>query len=334
MSVAIAPEPTRPDPPESQAVPVAVVGAGRVGLAVAAILATHANARLAGLVDGRRELRRFARDAGFRVPAEARPERLAARVKFAAAIVCAPADVRDALTLEVLGTGASVLALAPCDPGATPGSPLRVASPLLFQSLYARAIELAHAGPLGPLRRVQLSAYASRVFGPGSRPRRGDVLDHYGVAALRLLDALLGPVQVTRCETHAFYGAGPDEVHARFSAPGVEASLDASWSVPGYPRPAVVIEAEGDSGRLLLADDALEIELSAAASGLPAGTSRWTLADMAAGTRFETGGPGLAPMLDAFLAEWEGAVSPRFDPASARRTQTLVDAVRAAGVTL
>ncbi len=102
----------------------------------------------------------------------------------------------------------------------------------------------------------------SRVFSPLTVPGR-DVLDFLVADLLLLLDASFGPIAAVQARGEKLYGDWLDEcqIEARFPH-GLVAKVDASWSVPDYPTAAMVIEASGNEGRVIVSDDALEMDMT------------------------------------------------------------------------
>lgn len=188
-------------------------------------------------------------------------------------------------------------------------------------------------GVLGSTRLVRSSMYLSRVFGSaqqrvlsdGRTP--GGVVTQYSADLLFLLVWYLGaPVRV-RAQWSRLYGELEDELHGMLTlANGTEVGFDSSWSVPGYPRPATVIELEGDNGKLLASDDALELELVAAAGGHPTGHSRIGHAALPHRARFDLDGEALYLQDAAFLSWVTGGGVP---PNDTERSLTVVRIVEA-----
>lgn len=297
-----------------------VAGTGRLGLQAASVLATHAGFALAGLVESRADLRGFARGCGFDAPVESRLAKLLPACD--AVIVCAPPDARAALAGEAAAAGRAVLVAHPVSDSRDEAralvvrGPGRVStfSPSAFHPLYERTRELLVSGEMGAPEQVHVSVYASRVFGPHARPPHGDVLDHYGMDALFLLDRLFGPVASVEASGHQLYGEGFDEAHARLvHRSGFTSGLDVSWSVPGYPRPATVIEVKTPKGHLLVSDDALEIAPVLAPGQSEAEGTRVTAAELPAVARFDTGGDELWVALDAFARQCRADAAPAAD---------------------
>ena len=127
--------------------------------------------------------------------------------------------------------------------------------------MFARA---RSNGALSPARitQVRASASVSRVFSPLADPGR-DVLDFLMADLILLLDASFGPVVAVQAAGQKLYGHWLDEcqVEARFAS-GRIAKIDASWSVPDYPGAALVIEGMGAEGRVIVSDDALEMDMA------------------------------------------------------------------------
>jgi len=251
---------------------VVVAGLGRAGLDHACALAMHTTADLAGLVEPRSELRRFARGIGFAVPSESSLGRWLDRRECDALVVCAPAAEAEALVETGVKAGLAVLVhglhAMPGDVAtriektlAGSERPVAAGAPVLFHPLFARA---RRTGALSPerIQQVRASASVSRVFSPLVHPGR-DVLDFLLADLTLLLDAAFGPIAAVRAHGQRLYGPWFDEcqVEARF-ANGLGAKIECSWSVPDYPSAAMVLECSGAEGRIIVSDDALEMDMN------------------------------------------------------------------------
>ena len=317
---------------------IAVQGLGRAGLAFAAAVAQHPSCALAGFVEPRAELRAFAKAVGFAVPAAVTLPKLLAQSPADTLIVCVPLEGRVPAADDAIAAGLAVLidgAPAPHAEGAarlaasaaTAPAPVACAAPVLFHPLFARAARLLAHGAIGGTGRVRASVYVSRVFAPGAPPAEGDVLDVVGGELLLLLDGLFGAPTRLAASGQRLYGERLDEVHAELTlGDGIVAGVDGSWSVPGYPHAAYVIEAEGEQGRILVSDDALEVDLLRPCDGFAAGVTRQVLADMADPVVFDMGDP--SRVLAAWLARSEAGATVG-DPLDLARALRVVRAVAA-----
>jgi predicted dehydrogenase len=316
-----------------------VLGLGRAGLAYAMAVAQHDDIALAGLVEPRGGLRRFARGAGFPAPAFGTLEQLLARHPCDAGIVTVPGGERVAAIEGAIGAGLAVLvdglpvthaegAKRLESAIASARAPVGCGIGLLFHPLFARAVSVIGADVLGRLREIRASVYVSRVFSAASAPARGDVLDFAVGELLVLLDAMFGPAAAVAATGQRLFGSRLDEVHAQLRlGNGREAGVDGSWSVPGYPRASLVVEVVGERGGLLVSDDALETDLPEACEGMPRGHSRRVLADELDPVAFECG-DSTRP-LAAFAASLPGGpLLDALDPRRALRVARLLDALR------
>lgn len=331
---------THSDPSGAPSAPrFVVLGLGRSGLAWAMAVAQHQEGALAGLVEPRTPLRRFAKGAGFTVPAFATLEQFLAKHTCDAAIVSGPQEDRVAAIESAVRAGLAVLVDglpvlhaegASRIEGAMSGAraPVGCGIGLLFHPLFARAASVLGAAGLGELREIRASVYVSRVFAADVPPERGDVLDFAVAELLVLLDAMFGPALAVSGTGQRLYGSRLDEVHAQLKlANGREAVVDGSWSVPGYPRASVVVEVVAERGALLVSDDALEADLPEPCEGLPAGHSRRVLADELETTTFESG--ETTRPLAAFASSLpSGPLLDALDPRRALRVARLLDALR------
>ena len=250
---------------------VVVAGLGRAGLEYACAFAMHPGAEVVGFVEPRGDLRRFARGVGFNAPSESTLERWLDKRACDSVVVSAPADEALAIVERAVSAGLGVLVhglagmpgeIATRIAAALSGSEKTTAagSAVMFQPTFARA---RRSGALSAERvtQVRASATVSRVFSPLAAPAR-DVLEFLLADLLLLLDAAFGPVAAVKATGQKLYGEWIDEcqVEARF-ANGLATKIEASWSVPGYPCAAMVIEGSGGEGRVIVSDDALEMDM-------------------------------------------------------------------------
>jgi predicted dehydrogenase len=250
---------------------VVVAGLGRAGLDYACAFAMHPAAEVVGFVEPRGDLRRFVRGIGFGAHSESSLTRWLDRRECDSVIVCARADEAVGIVERAVDAGLGVLVHGLASmPGeqahriqaALSGSERVTAAgaPVMFQSTFARA---RRSGALSAERvsQVRASATVSRVFSPLAGPDR-DVLDFLLADLLLLLDAAFGPFAAVKASGQKLYGDWFDEcqVEARF-ANGLTTKIEASWSVPGYPCAAMVIEGSGSEGRVIVSDDALEMDM-------------------------------------------------------------------------
>jgi predicted dehydrogenase len=327
---------------------VAVMGLDRAGVAHAVMLTHVPGCELVAVADPRRTARAALRGMGFAAPAHPDLETLLARHALDAVVVCAAQHERAAAVRVALEAGVPVLVERPMARTLAEaeelvalarqrGVSLAVGHPLAYEPVFARVHELVRAGALGAVEQARSAMFVSRVFAP--RPRRGPgrldparvaggVLAHLASDLLFVLVRTLGmPVRV-KAERNVIYGEVEDELHAMMKLPdGGEVGFDCSWSVPGYVRASTVLELEGQEGRMLASDEALEIELKRAAAGLPAGYSRVHDADFPAPARFDFGGETLWVHDAAFLDWLAGGEAPPNEAGAALAAHRVMDAL-------
>ena len=308
------PRPLRP-------VRVAVVGLGRAGLAHATLLSSVPDCELVAVVDARGEARARMRGLGYQARAYGRLKKMLATAKPDAVFVCGPQHERAASARLALGAGAAVFvehpfgvtqdeARAVAAKADEAGRPLACACGLAFTPVFTRAHEALAAGVLGEVRQARSSMFVSRVFDARhpvhheSGPIAGGVLAQIASELLFLLVWTLGVPVEARATSHRIYGGLEDELHAMMKlASGAEVGLDCSWSVPGYPEPATVIELEGDNGKLLVSDDGIEADLKEGRAGFATGHTRIRSAELPQPAAFDWGGDA-AYLMDASFLAW------------------------------
>jgi predicted dehydrogenase len=310
---------------------IVVAGMGRTGVDYACAFAMHPFAEVVGFVEPRGDLRRFARGIGFGAPSEATLGRWLEKHACDSVVVSAPADEALAIVERAVAAGLGVLVHGLASmPGETAtriaavlsGSekPTAAGSAAMFQPTFARA---RRSGALSAERvtQVRASASVSRVFSPLADPGR-DVLDFLLADLLLVLVAAFGPVAGVKATGQKLYGDWLDEcqVEARF-ANGLVTKIEASWSVPGYPCAAMVIEGSGGEGRVIVSDDALEMDM-------PGLQGRVVAASEPGVGRFEGGeASGIAEGYLKFLAG-DPAASDALSVPRATRVARVIEAVR------
>jgi len=331
-----APRPLKP-------VRVAVVGLGKMGVAHTAVLSMIPDCEVVGIADHHAPLGKSVRGMGYRAPFFTSAEKLLSATRPDAVMVCTQQDVHLPLAKAALEAGAAVFVEKPlahtladaealAELSARTGLPVSCGYTLAYLPVFAGARDAVPA--IGTLRQARSSMYLSQVFGP----RRGWMYDPArsggGVVAnisshlLFLLDWYLGsPVEVT-ATWKKHYGAVEDELHGMMTlASGASVGFDSSWSVPGYPLSAVVIELDGENGKLLISNDAFELDLKEARGGWSAGHTRVGHAELPQPARFDVNGEGYYLEDAAFLAWATGGPAPPTTVEAALQVQRAMDAL-------
>lgn len=336
------PEKSTPPAPGS-ATRVCIAGLTRAGLAHATVLATLPGCELAGASDPRTAPRRTLRGMGHAAPSYPRFDKLLARETPVAVIVAAPQGERAAIIQTALEAGAAVLTEPPLAPtlaeaealvalASARGLRLAVSQPIAYQPVFARARDAMRAGAIGAARQARASLYLSRIFSPRDLrrlggPLAGGVIAHHALDLIAMLNELFGQPSEVEASWRCLHGAVEDELHAMMKlASGAEVGLDASWSVPGHPRAATVIEIQGESGSLLVSDDALELDLPAPCAGFSQGQTRLRDGDLPQPARFDLEGESRWLEDAAFLAWLAGGPPPPGEAAAAVGAQRVMEA--------
>ena len=324
---------------------LAVAGLGRAGIVQAAVASAIPNVELVAFAEPDATARRAARGAGFKLPAFDRLATLIERQKPDALIVTGPHHARPALVREAIDAGVAVLTDRPLSSSLHEAEslvllsrerkvPLACSHARVFHPVFAEASAVLASGSLGAPRRVRCSTYRSRVFDTSRQAAlaaggaTGGVLLHEAIDALfYAVETFGGPKQV--CATaQRLFGALEDEVHVTLTlAGGGEVGLDASWSVPGYPAAATVLEFEGENGKLLASDDAIELDVVEERGALRAGHTRLGLADLTQHARFDLDGEATYRVVASFLAWAAGGEPPVHRADRAIRALRVMDAL-------
>jgi NADH dehydrogenase len=322
---------------------VAVVGLGKMGVAHTAVLSMIPDCEVVGIADHHAPLGKTVRGMGYRAPFFTSAEKMLAATRPDAVMVCTQQDAHLSIAKAALEAGAAVFVEKPLAHtladaealaalSARTGLPVSCGYTLAYLPVFVRARDAIAS--IGTLRQGRSSMYLSQVFGPRQGwmydPARsgGGVVANISSHLLFLLEWYLGtPVEV-RATWMKYYGAVEDELHGMMTlASGAEIGFDSSWSVPGYPLSAVVIELDGDNGKLLISNDAFELDLHEARDGWPAGHTRLRHAELPQPARFDVNGDGYYLEDAAFLAWATGGPPPPTTVDAALRVQRAMDAL-------
>ncbi len=332
------PQPRRP-------VRVGIVGLGKMGVAHTAVLSMIPDCEIVGLCDRQPGLGKSLRGMGHRAPFFGDVGKMLSVAKPDAVFVLTAQNAHLPVARQALEAGAAVFVEKPlahqvADAEAIASLarqknlPAACGYTLAYLPVFAAAHQAIASGALGEIRRVRSSMHLSQVFGPKKgwmyEPERsgGGVVANISSHLLFLLEWYFGtPVEVN-AKWSKFYGPVEDELHAMMRLPsGLEVGFDSSWSVPGYPLSAVVIEVEGENGKLLVSNDAIELDLREPRGGFGAGSVRVGHGELPQPARFDVNGEGYY-LQDAAFLEWvTGGPEPPITAAAALRVQRVMDAL-------
>lgn len=328
-----------------------VFGLGRSGLLHAATLSTIANVELVAIGDPDRNARRNARGMGLAARSFASAATLLQRATPEVLFVATALDLRAGLAAQALEAGVAVQIEGVPALTATDAAPLIHAAAraersiacawsLAYHPVFDLARRIVAAGTLGPVRQVRASRNVSRVVTPLHQraysahggPR--GVLAHVGAEMMFVLVRMFGMPSSVAATFQSLYGALDDEARGGWTLErGARLGFETSWSAPGYPRPATVIEVEAEFGRMLLSEDAVEIDLAMARGAFPSGGTRFGRADLPQSARFEFDGGELWLQDATFLAAMtDGNVAPT-ELSACLDTLRVIDALYASAAT-
>lgn len=326
-------------------VKVGVVGLGKMGVAHTTVLSMIPGVEVVGLVDPLPGLAKSLKGMGHRAPYFKTVDLMIDAVRPDAVFVCTPQNSHLAVTRLALEGGCAVFVEKPlahtladaeklAELAAEKRRPVACGFTLAYLPVFAAAQHALATGALGTVTQARSSMYLSQVFGPrkgwmyARGASGGGVVANISSHLLFLLEWYLGtPVEV-KATASRLYGEVEDELHGMMTlASGAEVGFDSSWSVPGYPLSAVVIEIEGTNGKMLVSNDAIELDLKGAAGGWHAGHTRLRGPDLPQPARYDVNGEGYYLEDAAFLAWATGGTPPPSTVDAALRVQRTMDAL-------
>ena len=344
VSVPVAPllaETPRPLKP----VRVGVVGLGKMGVAHTAVLGMVPDCEVVGLVDHHPGLAKTLQGMGHKAPYFKSVDLMLDRARPDAVFVCTPQNSHLPVARLALEAGAAVFVEKPlahtladaealAQLSAERRLPVSCGFTLAYLPVFATAQHALATGAIGDIRQTRSSMYLSQVFSARKGwmyekgKSGGGVVANISSHLLFLLEWYVGtPVEVS-ATWNKVYSEVEDELHGMMRlSNGTEVGFESSWSVPGYPMSAVVIEVEGSNGKLLVSNDALELDLNAAHGGWPAGHTRLSHAELPQPARFDVNGEGYYLEDAAFLRWATGGIAPPTTVDAALRVQRAMDAL-------
>jgi NADH dehydrogenase len=327
---------------------IAIIGLGRMGIAHAALLNTIPGAKLVGFCDLNRRLGQQARGMGFRdVPFYTDVTRLLEETQPDGVFLCTPPHVHLPLARQCVTRGVGVFVEKPLAHSLAAAQEMvallegrrlvhAVGYHYAYVPIFQWARELLAEGIVGRPTGVRASMFLSQVLGPKRaswwyEPNKagGGVVISIASHLLALLPEYFGPVAWVEAQTRRVHSEQvEDEATIRLGfASGLEATVETSWSVPGYERSAMEIAVEGENGTLAVTDEEMRLALQQARSGFPVGERRIPVSDVPDPAAFELSGPGFWAEDADFVACLEHGRLPRVSWHEALAVQAVVDAV-------
>ena len=330
-----------------RSVRVGVFGLGRCGLHHAATLSTITNVDLVAIGDPDRAARRNARGMGLPARSYASAGTMLQRATPEVVFVATPFDLAAGLAAQALDAGSAVMiegvpALAAADAAplihaaAHAERSIACALALAYHPVFEAARRIVASDTLGVVRQVRASRNVSRVvtqahqrsYSAHGGPR--GVMAHLGAELMFVLVRMFGMPGAVTATSQRLYGALDDEARGGWTlAGGARLGFETSWSAPGYPRSATVIEVEAEFGRMLLSEDAVEIDLTVMRGAFPAGATRFGPASLPQSARFELDGDELWLQDATFLAAVTGGAATPTELSGCLDSLRVVDALYA-----
>lgn len=259
---------------------IAIVGLGKMGIMHAAVVGTHPRAEIAAIVDVQPRLEPYARGLGLKAPFYASVDEMLATAEVDAVMVCTPASTHLPIAAACVERGLHVFVEKPLADSLDSARKMYalVKNTRLIHAvgymkahypLHQKMHALVRGGTLGRVRQCHCAVYLSQVF----RPPKGWIYDRAcsggGVVInsashlLFLLWWLFGDVRGVFARAQSVHSSVEDvaTVVLEFDS-GVVASMDASWSVQGYPVEHSEMRIVGERGTLEITDDGARLYLT------------------------------------------------------------------------
>jgi len=324
---------------------VALIGLGKLGILHSAVINMARGAELVALADVNKQLETYVKQAGLKAPFYSDVDKMVAEVAPDAAVLATPPFANLPVARQCLVRNmdlfvekplAHTLAAAKALVELAASRPIVTATGYLFahMALFKRAKALLDEAVLGRIHRVRSAVYTSEVFAK----KKGWIYDPEkagGGAVINIASHLLyvlywyfGLPESVMARTKHIYSDVDDAGTAFLSyQDGMQATMDVSWSLPGYRLPYTEIAVEAENGMMTLTNDAIKLFLYKAAKGLPKDWTTIHKIDLGSTSRFEIGAEGLFEEGQDFFDRCLDRRSPAVSWRDGYAVQRLIEAI-------
>lgn len=276
---------------------VGIVGAGRMGMVHATLLATFPDVSVAAIADPATTLRSQFESQGLRCPFVPSVAEML-RVGVDAAYICTPNSLHAPLVEECAKAGVHVFVekpLADTLENAERMVKLVQENPVThavgfvygYLPIFRHVRELLREGAVGTVQRGRAHCYISEVFGPREgwyydrAKSGGGVLPNLGSHLFYLLALYFGEVREVQGKVLSQFSAVDDSASAIMTFEGdVPVLVDVSWSVPGAEMLELGVTIEGSGGLLIASKEEVLLHRYEGTERFAEGWSRIHLSDL------------------------------------------------------
>ena len=224
-----------------------------MGIMHSAVLNTNPEAQIVAIVDTQPQLAHYARSLGLEAPFYTSIERMLDATQLDAVVLCTPASTHLPAAAACIERGLHVFVEKPLADtlenarrmyALVEGTKLVHAVGYMkgHYPLYQKMRALLQAGTLGRVHQCHCAVYLSQVFRPPTgwvyrkEMSGGGIVANSTCHLLFLLQWFFGKVEGVFARAQSIHSAVEDAATVVLEfANGVVASIDTSWSVPGYP---------------------------------------------------------------------------------------------------
>jgi predicted dehydrogenase len=330
---------------DTKKVRVALIGLGKLGILHSAVINMAPQAELVALADVNKQLATYVQQAGLKAPFYSDVDKMVAEVAPDAAVLCIPPSANLSVVRQCLAKDMDIFVEKPLAHTLAAGKamvdlaaarPIVTATGYLFahMALFKRAKALLADGVLGRIHRVRSAVYTSEVFakkkGWGYDPEKagGGVVITIASHLLYVLYWYFGLPESVYAQTKYIYSDVEDAGTALLAYKGgMQATMDVTWSLPGYRLPYTEIVVEAENGMMTLTNDAIKLHLYRASKGFPKDWTTIHKIDLGSTSRFEIGAEGLFEEGVDFFDRCLDRRSPAVPWADGYAVQRLIEAI-------
>lgn len=259
---------------------IGVAGLGKMGILHASLINHMPSAELVGVVDKDKSLRRSLRGTGIKVPFYQSLENMLQAEDPDGIIACVPSSANSTIAKACAERGVSILVEKPLANSLkeaeemihmVDGKDLKhgVGFMLAYVPTFLKAKEILDEDIIGQIKGIEASVYLSAVFSKqkgwfySKESSGGGAIVSLGSHLLFLLTWFFGPVK--QVEARLVYDSGNEvEDGGRVNIElreHIEATMDVSWSSPGYETMRTEMVIHGSQGTLSITNEQIELWL-------------------------------------------------------------------------
>ncbi len=321
---------------------VGVVGMGKMGIVHSAILNALPDVELAAVMDKDKSLRQYLYGMGIRAPFYHSLEEMLGKEKLDGVFACVPSSTNYIVAKSCIERGISIFLEKPLANNLANANKMMalvkdrkdikhgVGFMMAYVPTFCHAKEVLQSASLGEVREIRASAYQSAVFSKQKswfykkEAAGGGAVTSLGSHLIFLLQWLFSPVRRVHEASLAYSSGNEVEDAGRIELEmdgGVRATMDISWSAPGYDNMELDILVIASEGELRVTNQETVLQLK------DEGVTRVHISELPDRAKFYLGGEGYCQEDEDFISCLGADKQPKVTWREGYWVQVVLDAI-------